>query len=228
MNCTLIVSGILCALFCPVFMQAQTPSSDETPPPTRSVLLKSEKPVAAAHKPIFVPTGLDLKTSVGYSFMNSGMPSVGRGNLNGLDAAIMADLSPYFGVTADSSYVRADKVFGTSHSADVLSYAVGPTLYPLVQRHLRVYIHGLVGGAKVTAAFPANGGGLVTGFVNKYSWAVGGGVEYQISRSVAVRSGIDYQHAYFFNPADVIQGETSFRAGCGIVFSMWRHPNLQY
>jgi|HubBroStandDraft_2_1064218.scaffolds.fasta_scaffold07579_2 opacity protein-like surface antigen len=224
----LIISGIASALLSPVFMQAQTPSSDETAPLTKIALFKSERPIAAAHKPIFVPTGLDLKTGVGYSFMNSGLPSVGRVNLNGLDVVIVADLSPYFGVTADSSYVRAQNVFGTSHSADVLSYVAGPTLYPLAHRHLRVYIHGLVGGARVTAPFPTSDGALVSGFVNKYSWAAGGGAEYQISHSVAVRSGIEYQHAYFFNRADVIQGQTNFRAVCSIVFSVWQRPKGRY
>jgi hypothetical protein len=49
---------------------------------------------------------------------------------------------------------------------------------------------------------------------------LGGGVEYRISRSVSLRSGGDYQHAYFFNPSYAIQGQHDFRAVCSVVLSV--------
>jgi opacity protein-like surface antigen len=225
----LILSGIACVLLSSVPMQAQAPSSVAGAPlNAKNALRKSERPIPAAHRPVFVPTGLDLKASLGYGFTNSGMPSAGRLNLTGVDAAVIADLSRFYGVTADSSYVRAANVFGTSHHADVLSYLVGPVLYPVARRKVRVYVQGLAGGARVTGAIPSSGSPPVTGFVNKFSWAVGGGVEYQISPLVALRSGGDYQHTYFFNPSDVVQGQHDFRAVCGVVLSLWQRPKRRH
>ncbi|MGC1606836.1 MAG: hypothetical protein WA748_15025, partial [Candidatus Acidiferrum sp.] len=63
---------------------------------------KARSPIAAAHKPVFVPIGLDLKASVGYTYTSLEVPSASRLNLMGVDTEVIADLSPFFGVTADS------------------------------------------------------------------------------------------------------------------------------
>ena len=149
-------------------------------------------------------------------------------NLNGADVSLIADLAPAFGVTADSRYVRAKNVSGTTHSTDILSYLFGPTVYPLTYRKTRVYVRGLAGGARVTGPFSANGVGIVTGYVNDFSWAVGGGVEYQISPSFVLRSGADYEYTRFFDPTETVRGQHNFRAVCSIVFSVWQHPKVRY
>jgi hypothetical protein len=66
MNRYVIAVGIACVLLSSVSMQAQTLSSEEgAPPNARNTPGKSESPVPVAHKPVFVPTGLDLNVSVG-------------------------------------------------------------------------------------------------------------------------------------------------------------------
>lgn len=215
-------AGICIACFLSLASVAEAQTASDKAPASPSALVKRVNPIPAAHKPFFVPTRLDLKVSVGYVFTNAGMPSLSRLNLDGLEMAAIADLSPYFGMIADSSYVRAKNVFGTSRSGDILSYLAGPVVYPLARGKTRLYVHSLVGGARVTAALPADGGGIVTGFVNKFSWAVGGGIEYQVSQFIVLRSGGDYQHTYFFGPSDVIQGQHDFRAVCSVAFSVWR------
>jgi opacity protein-like surface antigen len=193
-----------------------------------NILSKPQKPIPAAHKPVFVPTGLDLKASIGYAYTSMNVPSASRLNLNGVDAAVIADLSPFFGVTASSSYVRAPNAFGTSHDANVLSYLGGPVLYPVSHGRIRAYIHGLAGGARVNGAIPSSGTPPLTGYVNNFSWAVGGGVEYQISALVALRTEGDYQHTYFYDPNIQIRGQNGFRAVCSVVFSVWQHPRRRY
>jgi opacity protein-like surface antigen len=229
MNCRLLAGGFACVLLAYIPLQAQVPSSgEEAASNAKNMLRKSESPIPAAHKPVFVPTGLDLRASIGYAYTSLSTPTASRLNLMGVDAAVIADLSPYFGVTANSSYVRAANVFNTSHDATVLSYLFGPILYPVAHGRMRVYVHGLIGGARVTGPIPSSGNPPVIGFVNKFSWAVGGGVEYQISRSISLRSGGDYQHTYFFNPSDVIQGQHDVRIVCSVVFSVWQHPKRSY
>jgi opacity protein-like surface antigen len=225
----LILSGMACILLSPVCLQAQASSGgDSAPPKAMNILTKSQKPIPAAHKPVFVPTGLDLKASIGYAYTSMNVPYASRLNLNGVDVAVIADLSPFFGVTADSSYVRAPNVFGTSHAASVLSYLGGPVLYPVSHGRIRAYIHGLAGGARVAGAIPFSGSPPATGFVNKFSWAVGGGVEYQFSPLVALRAGGDYQHTYFYDPNFQIRGQNDFRAVCSVVFSVWQHPRRRF
>ncbi|MGB2670854.1 MAG: hypothetical protein WA829_21120 [Candidatus Acidiferrum sp.] len=185
---------------------------------------KARSPIAAAHKPVFVPIGLDLKASVGYTYTSLEVPSASRLNLMGVDTEVIADLSPFFGVTADSSYVRATNVLGTSHDGNVLSYLGGPVLYPVARRKIRAYVRVLVGGSKVDSVIPQSGGEHLLGYVNNLSWAVGGGVEYQISPSFALRSGGDYQHTHFYNSDVGVRGQSGFRALCSVVYVLWQHP----
>jgi opacity protein-like surface antigen len=225
----LIAGVIACVLLSSVSLHAQAPSSDSgATPKAINILPKSGKPLPAAHRPVFVPTGLDLKTSIGYAYTSMSETSASRLNLNGADVAVIADLSPYFGLIADSSYVRTANAFGTSHDANVLSYLGGPLLYPVAYSKTRVYVHVLVGGAKVDGVIPESGGEYLVGYANKLSWAVGGGVEYQFKPSFALRSSGDYQHTYFFNSDAAVRGQNSFRIVCSVVFSVWQYPTRRY
>jgi opacity protein-like surface antigen len=145
-------------------------------------------------------------------------------NLSGVDAAATVDLSPRLGVSFDSSYVRSSDLFNTGSHADILSYLAGPVFYPTRTARLTTYVHGLVGGARVTGVIPGSGGGYELGYVNKLSWAFGAGVEYQVSPSFALRSGGDYQHTYFYNADVAIRGQNGFRAVCSVVYVFWQHP----
>ena len=66
-------------------------------------------------------------------------------------------------------------------------------------------------------------GAYATVYVNKLSWAFGGGVEYQVTRSVAIRGGGDYKHTYFFNLDGAIRGQNHFRAACSVVYFLGAH-----
>jgi opacity protein-like surface antigen len=225
----LLAGGIGCVLLCSFNAKAQTPSSVAAVPANPNYISgKGRSPIPAAHKPVFVPIGMDLKASVGYTDTSLEVPSASRLNLMGIDAEVIADLSPFFGVTADSSYVKTANVFSTSHDSNVLSYLGGPVLYPVTRGKIRAYVHGLVGGAKVDGVIPESSGGYQLGYVNKLSWAVGGGVEYQVSPSFAFRSGGDYQHTYFYNADLAVRGQNGFRVVCSVVFSVWQYPKRRY
>jgi opacity protein-like surface antigen len=124
----------------------------------------------------------------------------------------------------DSSYVRASNVLDTGQHVDVLNYLAGPVFYPTRSTKLTTYVHGLVGGARVTGLISESGSEFQMGYVNKLSWALGGGVEYQVSPSFAIRTGGDYQHTYFYNADVAIRGQNGFRAVCSIVYAFWQHP----
>src|SRR5260370_31300219 len=94
--------------------------------------------------------------------MSRGASPSGRIGMNGVGASITGALSPRHGVTVDLNYVRASNVFGTGRHSDVLSYLGGPVFDPTRRRALVTYVHGLLGGAKVSGRLPLHTGGFAT------------------------------------------------------------------
>jgi opacity protein-like surface antigen len=180
-------------------------------------------PSALAQYPPIAARGPDIQVGVGYSYFNLDVPSSNRVNLSGPTLSISADFRPRFGVTADLGYARATNVFGSGRHSDVLTYLAGPVFHPTRSRHLSTYIHGLLGGARVTGAVPLANGTFLSGYVNKLSWALGGGVEYRVSESFSFRFGADYIHTAYFNSSAVIQGQENLRTGFSIIYSFSGH-----
>jgi opacity protein-like surface antigen len=211
-------------LFAPCLLLAQTPPVPADPIPTLVAPAPRPEPAPIARAPVFVGRGVTVRASVGYAYTSLSTPSSNRVNLSGVDAAATVDLSPRLGVSVDASYVRAYNVLNTGWHSDVLSYLAGPVVYPTRTGKLTTYVHGLVGGARVTGPIPGSSGVYELGYVNKLSWVVGAGVEYQVSPSFALRSGGDYQHTYFYNADVAIRGENGFRVVCSVVYVFWQHP----
>jgi len=211
---------VFCFLFLPMLALAQGSPAPTEPNPITSA---SPTPVRR-HDPVPAARGLRVKASVGYEYMTLAMPSSNRVNLSGVDATLAGSLSPRVGAIVDSSYVRASDVFNSGKHADVLSYLAGPVFYPTRNERLTTFVHGLIGGTRVSGVSPTNGVNFLAGYVNKLSWAFGAGIEYPVSRSIALRIGGDYQHTYFFNSEAAIRGQNNFRAVCSLVYSLWQHP----
>jgi opacity protein-like surface antigen len=166
---------------------------------------------ANAQTPVTAGISPATNVSAGYSYVNLPSPSSTRIWLNGADVSATADFSRHVGVRADLGYVRASNVLGSRNHADVLSYLGGPVLYPTRHRHLVTYAHALIGGARLTSAIPSPGGGFFSGFVNKLSWALGGGAESRVSSSMAVRVGADFLHTAYFDSSGIIRGQANLR-----------------
>ena len=227
MRLRLVAGGIAYVLLSPLIMQAQAPSSQvELSPNASNKLRKPREPLPAAHRPVFIPKGMDLKASAGYTYTSLSVSPATRSNLTGVNAALIAE-NAFFGYTVESSYVRAGNVSSTSNDATVLSYLGGAILYPVAHIKVRTYVRGLAGGAKVTGPILSSSGDL-NGFVNKFSWAVGGGVEYRISHSFAIRSGADYQHTYFYDSVTTIRGQNNFRAVFSLICVLHWYANRGY
>jgi opacity protein-like surface antigen len=221
----MIVCRIICMLFCPSLAFAQAPPTPTEPsPPNAAPPAVHSDSAPSARKPIFVGRGVSVRVSAGYAYTSLDMPSSGRMNLSGPDATVTTDLSPRFGASVDLSYVRASNVLDTGRHADVLSYLAGPVFYPFRTSKLTMYVHGLGGGARVTGVVPVGGGEFERGYANKVSWAVGGGVEYQVSASVSFRGGGDYQHTSFFNSELAVRGQNDIRIMGSVVYTLWQHP----
>jgi hypothetical protein len=185
---------------------------------------RSKKMVPAAKSPFFRPMGLFLKAHVGPTFTNFEMPSTGRLALGGVNGGITGDISPFFGLTTDVSYSRTlDAQPGQSH-ANVFSYLAGPELYPYSNKKFTLFVHTLVGGAKVSGLNLSPPIGAV-GFTNRFSAIVGGGIQFNLTREFSFQTGWDYQYTQFVNPAVAIRGQNNARVVCSLVYGFWASKN---
>lgn len=175
----------------------------------------AQNPVAPAHASI-------LNASVGYTYLNLGMPSSSRVGLNGLDMAVTANVLPHLGVTADCSYALSSRGSGTGRS-EVLSYLFGPVFYPARHRGILTYVRGLVGGTRVSGPILSNGAAIGSSWANEPSWALGGGVEYSVADSIRFRVGADYQRTQFFGLPVAFRGQNDLRTVVSVVYSFGIH-----
>jgi hypothetical protein len=139
-------------------------------------------------------------------------------NLYGLDVAGHIDVASRWGVTLDSSYVRASNVFGTGHNSYVLTALAGPVFYPIERRNTRLFVHALLGAGLVDSAVPVSGTQYVGGWIARFSDAVGGGLERFISGPFAVRVSGDYLRTSFVDSDSIAHNQNNFRATVSFLF----------
>jgi Outer membrane protein beta-barrel domain len=155
--------------------------------------------------------------TLGYSYVNtnvSGSPTV---NLNGLEASAKIEFHPRWGATLDSSYVRAGRDPGSGHSSYVLSVMAGPLFVPAQNRNTRLLIRGLVGVSLVDGSVQVNPL-YYRGWQSRFSWAIGTGIERNLSAPFAVRFNADYLRTKFVSSAVVVQPQNGIRLSASLVF----------
>jgi hypothetical protein len=236
-----IFPALLCLLLCPTRASAQSPIvaaeaespgvgvRDETPIAASSgktpiATVRSETRIASIREksPIAAGKGKTIEFSLGYSYVRSGKSFSNGMGLKGADASYTIGFSR-LGVKADLGYARASNVMGTGHHSDVLSYLAGPVFYPKRHRGLDTYIHVLVGGARVSGPVRLSGGGiLLGGWATGYAWAVGGGINYWASDSLAIRSGVDYMRTAYYDPSLTLRSQNNIRTTVNVVYFFGR------
>jgi hypothetical protein len=167
----------------------------------------------AATVPIF-------EVSAGYAYISLNMPSASRVSLNGADGNVVVNFTPRWGATVDSSYSRVGNVLSTGHGGSVLVLMAGPVFYPAERGNARLFVHALAGGGRVDSAVPTGATTFLGGQVTRVSFALGAGVEYDLSRAFGIRGGADYLRTTFVDAADKDQPQNNLRAVVGIVFKL--------
>jgi opacity protein-like surface antigen len=184
-------------------------------------------PSGTAQSPISAAAAKTIDASLGYSYLTRVDNYSNRTGLSGVDTSLTIGLHSRLAIRADLGYARAANVDGSARHSDVLSYLVGPVFYPMAHRHVVAYVHALAGAARVTGPVLLNGGGFLNGaWVNHFSWAVGGGVEYWISDSMAVRTGADYLRTSYFEAPSMTTGQNNIRTTVAVVYFFRRHSRL--
>jgi opacity protein-like surface antigen len=163
-------------------------------------------------------TGPVFGTSIGYTYLSLDTHSRRRVGLSGADANAIVDVSPRWGIVADSSYVHTGDVLGTGHGGNVLSLLAGPTFYPVDVGNTRIFVRTLAGVSFVNSAVPVEGTYYLGGTVMRFSYAVGGGVERAVGGKLAVRVGADYLRTTFANLTAKMQFQNNLRFVAGAYF----------
>ncbi|HEY1677883.1 MAG TPA: outer membrane beta-barrel protein [Candidatus Sulfotelmatobacter sp.] len=157
--------------------------------------------------------------AVGYSHLRLGFAGKPAVDLNGVDISGTINMNQSWGATLDSSYVRAGRDLESGHSSSVLSAFVGPVFTAAQKRNFRFLIRPLVGMTLVDGSVPVNDV-FFRGWESRFSWAIGGGVEYELSPSYAVRFNADYLRAHFMGSNATVEPQNGIRFSTNFVFRL--------
>jgi opacity protein-like surface antigen len=173
---------------------------------------------SSAQFPVPAAKGKTIDVSLGFSYVSRPGGFSNRVGLNGADANFTIGYSR-LGLKADLGYARASNFGGTGRHTDVLTYMVGPVFHPTMHRDFATYIHALGGAARVSGPVPLTGGGfLLGGWATDFAWMVGGGVDYSITDSISMRTGVDYVRTSYFDPSLRLRGQSNFRTTATMVY----------
>lgn len=220
----ILFSALFCSLLCTAPASAQSSiagasgeaaaaASAEAPPaPIKPVKpIRSEPPIATAKSKT-------IQLGLGYSYLSQPGNQSSRLGLRGPDASFTIGFSR-LGIMADVGYARASNVMGTGRPSSVLTYLAGPVFHHTVHRNFDTFVHLLVGGAKVSGPILTNNGTiLLGGWTTSYAWAVGGGVEYWATDSMAIRTGADYLRTSFYDSSLAVRGQGNLRTTATVVY----------
>jgi opacity protein-like surface antigen len=159
----------------------------------------------------------DFDVSVGYSYAGvsfSGEPTV---NMHGVDLGASTNFTPRWGATLDSSYVRAGRDPGSGHGSYVLDFLAGPAFVPAQNENTRVLVRALAGVSLLDGSVPV-GQLYYRGWLTRFSWAVGAGIEHNISGPFAVRVNVDYLRTKFVSSSLTVQPQDNIRVTGSLVF----------
>lgn len=158
--------------------------------------------------------------SVGYTNLAMAIPDAGRVNLNGLDISGRVDLNPRWGAMVDSDYVRTSSVLGIPHGGYVVSLLGGPVFYPLSHGNTRMFLHVLAGAGLVDGAVPESDINYRYGWLGRFSYAAGGGIEHSVAGPFAVRVSGDYLRTAFFDSGGAVRPQNNFRVTVSFVLRL--------
>jgi opacity protein-like surface antigen len=165
-----------------------------------------------------------MEMALGYSYLSQPRNQSKRLGLQGADAGFTIGFSR-LGITTDVGYVRASNVLGTGRHSTVFTYLAGPVFHHTVHRRFDSYVHVLAGGAKVSGPILTNTGViLLGGWTTGYAWAVGGGVEYWATDSMAIRTGVDYLRTPFYDSSLAVRSQGNLRTTATLVYYFGRRP----
>jgi hypothetical protein len=171
-------------------------------------------------KPAVEAPEYDVAIGYSYAALNfSGKPTV---NMQGVDLGAAVNFTPRWGAALDSSYVGAGRDPHSGHGSYVLGFLAGPVFVPAQNENTRLFVRALAGVILVDGSVPD---GLVPagelyyrGWLTRFSWALGTGIEHNISGPFAVRVNVDYLRTRFASSSLTVQPQNNIRVTGSLVF----------
>jgi len=177
-------------------------------------------PLLAQHvfnSPAPAAKGPECDVAVGYSYAALNFSGKPRVNMNGIDLGASIDFTPRWGATLDSSYLRAGRDPASGHASYVLNFLAGPVFVPAQSENTRLLVRALAGVSLVDGSVPV-GQLFYRGWLTRFTWAVGTGVERNLSGPLAVRVDVDYLRTKFVSSALTVQPQNNIRVSGSLVF----------
>jgi hypothetical protein len=175
---------------------------------------------AGAQVPKIAGIASELEESVGYSYMQANVPSQGQLPMMGTVLSATKSVNLHLALKLQAGYSRSSDAFQTGRKADVLTYMIGPVIYPIRRYKYDIHTHILFGGARETGVAFENGGTLVRGFVNEPAWAAGAGFQYRITRSLSLRPEVEYLKTSYFDPTVAVHSQSNLRMSVSLAFRL--------
>ena len=129
----------------------------------------------------------EIFAGFGYTGLNQLNNS--RSGLMGVNLSVTRDWGKYFGITADGAYYKYAIKTGNPGSPVVESVLLGPVIHAPLYERTGMFVHALLGGEHT-------GGESMTPNIS-FAGGIGGGLEYRLSKHLAVRASGDYIAASF-------------------------------
>jgi hypothetical protein len=177
--------------------------------------VRAQGPVIAGLAPV-------VEGGIGFSYVQSTVPSQGNLAMKGILLSGSGDLNAHFGAKLEVGYSRSFDAFQTGRSADILTYMAGPVFYPVRRSKFDIHVEVLLGGARETGVNFENDGTLVRGYVNHFAWAGGAGFQYRISDAFSLRPEVEYLRTSYFNSNVAIQSQTNLRPSLNLIYTFGR------
>ncbi len=146
----------------------------------------------------------------GYSYARFQTASPNRSNLNGWNAAIQGNVTPWFGLVGDFSGhygTRVDPVTGADLKINTYQALFGPSV--ALPSRVRPFAHALFGVARGNANLFGS-----TSSESAFGMALGGGVDAELTNHVSLRL---IQGDYLMNRFLKVN-RNNFRLSAGLVF----------
>jgi hypothetical protein len=163
--------------------------------------------------------GPEYDIGIGYSQLIMNLAGAPMVNLKGIETSATMYSTPHWGATVDSSYVRAPRDAGSRHGSYVFSALTGPVFVAAQTDNTRLLIHALAGVSLVDGSVPV-GQLYYRGWLSRFSWAVGMGLERNLSGPFAARFNADYLRTSFMGTTATIQPQNNVRLSGILLFRL--------
>jgi hypothetical protein len=170
--------------------------------------------------------GPEYNVGIGYSQIAMNM-SGKRVNLSGAEASATIYGTPHWGVTLDCTYARGPRDPGSGHGSYLFTALTGPVFVPAQTENTRLFIRALAGLSVVDGSVPVNQL-YYRGWLARFAWAAGTGIERNLRGPFATRLNFDYLRTRFMGTTAEIEAQNDVRFSGTLVLRLAGRRQTHY